>query len=203
MALRPELRAARRGAAPPPRRRRRRSRRRPRCARRAAPPARSARRRGPCRAGATGRASGRAAPGRGRRRPRPGATPRRARMRPTISGRPVAWAIAWPSRSSSGVGPEPAPAGDRGLDVEEGGRFEHAPVGATVVRAELPRRRIHPNDPTGLLVLSVERITDKVLRLRLFADDEQPHRVVRVVQKRVADAGAGREADAVARLQRI
>ena len=34
-----------------------------------------------------------------------GPTPRRARTRPTISGRPVAWAMARPSRSTSGSGP--------------------------------------------------------------------------------------------------
>ena len=59
-----------------------------------------------------------------------------------------------------------------------------------VVRAELPGRRVLPTIRPGRFVFRVQRITDAVFGLRFFADDQQAHRVMRVVQKRVADAGA-------------
>ena len=95
---------------------------------------------GPCRAAATGRASGRAAPARGRRPPRPAArraAPGCARRSP--AARP-------PGRSPAPAGPprrwaRPAPAGHRGLDVQEGGRIEHGASCTQPAASASSRRR--------------------------------------------------------------
>ena len=92
---------------------------------------------GPCRGAATGRASDRAGQGRGTPPPRraaPRAAPGCARR-----SRAARWPGRWPAQPVVLLGgPHPAPAGDGGLDVEEGGRSSMAKV--------MPARRPCRND---------------------------------------------------------